>query len=166
MTCPARLCKDRLGALATTVSPVSFKPPQKDNIPLHGRRWKAIAKPTLMWKLIEGEFASNFLSCPLDSVHKIFFIFSRGLWLSSCSEDHRDVDVFQALPVTGRGSIPHISGNCREQAKHCDWSSRARADTEKQQLLDGTRPSNTWGGAPLRDVSKLTPRVKTGDGNE
>lgn len=25
-----------------------------------------------MWKLLEGEFASNFLSCPLDSVHKIF----------------------------------------------------------------------------------------------
>lgn len=50
MTCPARFCMDRLGALATTVSPVSFKPPQNDNIPLHGRRWKAIAKTTLLWK--------------------------------------------------------------------------------------------------------------------
>lgn len=48
MTCPTRFCTDRLGALATTVSPVSWKPPQNDNIPLHGRRWKAIAKMTLV----------------------------------------------------------------------------------------------------------------------
>lgn len=54
MTCPARFCTDSLGALATAVSPVSFKPPQNDNIPLHGRRWKAIAKMTPLWKLLGG----------------------------------------------------------------------------------------------------------------
>lgn len=74
MTCPARFCMDRLGALATTVSLVSFKPPQNDNIPLHGRRWKAIAKMTLLWKLHGGEFTSNLLSCPLDFVHNFFFL--------------------------------------------------------------------------------------------
>lgn len=82
MTCPARFCMDRLGALATKVSPVSFKPPQNDNIPLRGRRWKAIAKMTLSWKLLGGEFTSNFLSCPLDFVHKIFFFLKRTMIIS------------------------------------------------------------------------------------
>lgn len=61
-----------------------------------------------------------------------------------------------ALPVTRRGSIPHNSGNCREQAKHCDWSSPARAETQKQQQLDGTRHLNEWGWELLRDISKQT----------
>lgn len=73
MTCPARFCMDRLGASMTTVSLFLFKPPHNDNIPLHGRRWKAIAKMTLLWKLLAVEFASNFLSCPLDLVHNFFF---------------------------------------------------------------------------------------------
>lgn len=40
--------------------------------------------------------------------------------------------VLQRCQLQGEGvSPPHISGNCREQAKHWDWSSRARAETEK-----------------------------------
>lgn len=115
--------------------PVSFKPPQNDNIPLHGRRWKVTAKMTLSWKLLGGEFTSNFLSCPLDLVHKIFVSFfpqedynylgaqrTAGMWMSS-----------KRCQLQGEGVLPHISGNRGEQAKHCDRSSRARADTEKQQ---------------------------------
>lgn len=61
-----------------------------------------------------------------------------------------------ALPATGRGSIPHISGNCREQAKHYDQSSWARADTEKQQQLDRIRHLGKWRWELLCDISKQT----------
>lgn len=47
-----------------------FKSPQKDNIPLHGRRWNAGEKKnqTLLWRS-----AHRFLSWPMDLVHKIYF---------------------------------------------------------------------------------------------
>ena len=61
-----------------------------------------------------------------------------------------------ALPVTGRGRVtPNISGNCREQAKHSDWSSRARAETEKATTTG--RDSALW---TSRDESRCATSAK------
>lgn len=91
MTCPARFCMDRLGALATTVSPVSFKPPQNDNIPLHGRRWKAIAKMTVE-NLRAASSPVRWTSCT-----KYFFFFLKRTMIISELRALWDVDVFQGM---------------------------------------------------------------------
>lgn len=124
MTCPARFCTDRLGALATTVSPVSFKPPQNDNIPLHGRRWKAIAKTTLLWKLLGGEFASNFLSCPLDFVHKMSFFFLK-----------RTMIISELRGSPGCGCLPRYV-----DCSLCVWQWLLSSDDENKSLCHGTEP--------------------------
>lgn len=81
--------------------PVSFKPPQNDNIPLQGGRWKVKAKMTHRGNSLEGSLRAIFspvcwTSCTIPSPptppHP-----PRGLRLSASSEDRHDVDVFQGM---------------------------------------------------------------------
>lgn len=97
-----------------------------------------------------------------ENMHNISLVFGQIAPSWGCrfvKHDYRfPVSLFvAALPVTGRGSIPapRISGNHREQAKRCDRSSWAQADTEKQQPDDTWRLDN-WRRELLYGISKQT----------
>lgn len=75
---PHHFFMGRQGALMTTLSPVSLKPPQKDNIPLDGRRWKAIEKNPRLKICKQLPLLSAGLCAKI-----VYMYFSRGLWSPS-----------------------------------------------------------------------------------
>lgn len=96
MTCSASSCTDRLGASATAPHPpppVSSTPPEKDNIPLHGHRRKAIAKMTLLWNKLRA--ASSPVRRTSCTRKKNVFVFLKRTMTISELRVLRDVDVFQ-----------------------------------------------------------------------
>lgn len=136
MTCPARFCTDRLGALATAVSPVSFKPPQKWQYPFTRTQMESYSKnDSVVETPRRGEFASNFLSCPLDFVHKIFFFSQEdydylraqrisGVWMSSkvCILQYAcDSDRFYAVMLKSTPSVTRVSQHSSWKYLTCDW---------------------------------------------
>lgn len=82
-----------------------FKPPQSDNIPLHGRTWKAIAKRPLSWKLLGAASSPvRWTSCTIFFSQEDYDYLRAqrisGMWMSSkvCSIQ-RVCDLSDCYPV-------------------------------------------------------------------
>lgn len=124
MTSPARFCMDTSGR--QTSPQFLFKSPQKDNIPLHGRRWNAIGK-TLLWRS-----AHSFLSCPMDLVHKSYFSKGlrspnskhRGMWKSSkvCTPNYSRWTAASST-VKHTRKTHHACQECPRQPQKNTWCS-------------------------------------------